>query len=148
MDERLPDLVTLDRAMMNLRRFITAPRVVQDRGRSVDLSTLLVLDGLPISGESVRDIAERLDIAPSTASRFVTRAEHAGMVTRTPSGEDARQILVTPTRAGVTFTASAADYRLTHLACVVEDWDDDDVHTLAHVVDRFAADAARRPTSP
>jgi len=147
MTERQPDLVMIDRALMSLRRFITAPRLLEHQERSVDLSTLLVLDGLPSQGESVREIGERLDVAPSTASRFVTRAEHAGMVTRSPSGLDARAILVTPTKAGSALPAHAADYRLTHLAFIVDDWDNDDVHVLAHALTRFATKAARGPQS-
>lgn len=141
MDVRQADLMTLDRALMRLRRFLTAPRTLEDDGRSVDLSTLLVLDSLPPEGESVREIALRLDVAPSTASRFVTRAAEAAMVVRAPSAGDARESVITPTDAGRRLQAGAIEYRLTQLRDIVDGWDDDDVHSLAAGLARFASEA-------
>lgn len=144
MSERQADLETLDRALMSLRRFFATPRVLDDEGRDVDLSTLLVLDGLPAGGQSVNDIAARLDVAHSTASRFVTRAERAGMTTRSPSPHDARQTLVAPTEAGLALAARAADHRLDRLGGLVSDWTDDDVRAFAAHLGRFADASARR----
>lgn len=77
----------------------------------------------------------------STASRFVTRARQAGMVTRSSSSRDARQILVAPTPAGRAFMSSSDDYRLTQLAAIVGGWGDGEVRDLAGLLTRFAAAA-------
>ncbi len=130
----------LDRALLKLRRFLTAPPTLSDQGRNVDLSTVLVLDGLPQQGQSVRDIALRLNVAHSTASRFVTRAEKSDMVRRSPSTEDGRKIVVIPTPTGRTLPARAAEYRLAYLRSVLTEWEADDIHALARSLSRFVAD--------
>ncbi|PRZ08855.1 MarR family transcriptional regulator [Isoptericola sp. CG 20/1183] len=140
MDAREPDLRMLDRALVGLRRFLTAPPVLDDQGRAVELSTLLVLNELPTEGQSVQQIATRLGVAHSTASRLVTRAEGAGMVTRTDSPDDARRRLVVPTAAGRGLRDRAAEFRLERLADIVDGWTPDEVHTLARSLHRFAQD--------
>ncbi|WP_158600712.1 MarR family winged helix-turn-helix transcriptional regulator [Tessaracoccus antarcticus] len=109
----------------------------------MELSTLLVLDGLDPQGESVQDIAERLDVAASTASRFVTRAAEAGMVTRTPAWHDARHTLVAPTPDGVAFPKRAAEHRLRHLAAILTTWDAADMDIFANALTRFATQATQ-----
>jgi len=136
-----PDLQTLDRALISLRRFLTAPRVL-DEGGAVELSTLLVVDGLPAQGQSVSDVAARLDVAHSTASRFVTRAERAGAVTRTSAPDDTRQVLVAPTPAGRALADRATAFRLDRLADLLEGWAEEDVHVLADGLRRFAEASA------
>ena len=89
----------LDQALLSLRRFFAAPHVVDDHGRPVELSTLLVLGAVGEGGATVREVATRLDVAHSTASRFVTRAEQAGVVERRLSTADARATTVSMTEA-------------------------------------------------
>lgn len=138
MDSLQADLVRLDHALLRLRRFLSAPRTLDDQGREIHLSTLLILDGLPHEGQSVGDIAARLDVAHSTASRLVARAETAGATTRAPAAHDARQTLVLPTSTGLEMAARASTYRLARLAEIVAPWDGDDVRDLATGLDRFA----------
>jgi DNA-binding MarR family transcriptional regulator len=133
-----PDLETLDRALVSLRRFLTAPPVLDDRGQRVELSTLLVLDGLPLEGESIREVAARLDVTHSTASRLVTRAEEAGMTTRRRSRADSRETLVVPTSAGLDLAARATAFRLDRIASMVGDWAPADLHRFAEDLQRFA----------
>ncbi|GAA1724827.1 hypothetical protein GCM10009809_20790 [Isoptericola hypogeus] len=144
MEPSRSDLVTLDRALLALRRFLSAPRVLDDDGHQVELSTLLVLDELPAEGQTVRDVATRLGVAHSTASRFVSRAERAGMTARAASPSDGRQTLVVPTSAGLELAARAVAFRLDRLAGIVDDWAPGDVRALADGLARFArADGAR-----
>ncbi|MFC7876203.1 MarR family winged helix-turn-helix transcriptional regulator [Isoptericola sp. NPDC057391] len=103
---------------------------------------LLVLDGLPAQGESVRDVATRLDVAHSTASRFVSRAERAGVVTRTTAPHDTRQTLVVPSPSGRELARRAEAFRLDRLAAIVDAWDEEDVRVLAEGLRRFAAASA------
>lgn len=123
---------------MTVRRFLEAPHVVDDRGRAVELSTLLVLARLPTAGQSIWDIAERLDVAPSTASRFVTRAERAGVVTKSRALADDRSAVVKPTEVGSGLALRAAEHRRSRLAEVLAGWSDDQVRELARSLDEFA----------
>lgn len=132
------DLETLDTALVTVRRFLEAPRVVDDHGRDIELSTLLILAGLPAAGQSIRDIATHLDVAPSTASRLVARAERAGAVTKSRATGDARSAVVTPTEAGRGLASRAAEHRRRRLAEVLAGWSDDQVRALAQSLDEFA----------
>ncbi|WP_265523615.1 MarR family winged helix-turn-helix transcriptional regulator [Oerskovia flava] len=139
------DLAQLDRALVRLRRFFEAPAVLDDDGASVELSTLLVLDAVtcaPTAAEkwTVRDVARQLDVAHSTASRFVTRAERAGAVKRGASGTDRRETVVEATEAGRALAERAAHFRLARLEGITGTWEPRDVAALAALLDRFAID--------
>jgi DNA-binding MarR family transcriptional regulator len=63
---------------------------------------LLMVKGAPDRSESltVTDLADRLQVAQSTATELVTRAEEAGLVKRSSSPKDGRVALVRLTAAG------------------------------------------------
>ena len=63
---------------------------------------LLMVKGAPDRSESltVTDLADRLQVAQSTATELVTRAEEAGLVQRSGSPKDGRVALVRLTGAG------------------------------------------------
>jgi DNA-binding MarR family transcriptional regulator len=63
---------------------------------------LLMIKGAPDRSESltVTDVADRLQVAQSTATELVTRAEEAGLVQRSGSPKDGRVALVRLTRPG------------------------------------------------
>ncbi|PFG43366.1 MarR family transcriptional regulator [Isoptericola jiangsuensis] len=144
MTARHRDLRSLDQALIGLRRFLAAPQFLDDEGRAVELSTLLVLDGLPEDGQSVRDVAARLAVAHSTASRFVTRAERAGTVARSSAQHDTRQVRVVATPEGRALADRATAFRLARLAHLLDGWSGEDVHTLAVSLSRFAAASTPR----
>ena len=111
-------------------------------GQQVELSTVLVVDAVcrdaPPGGVSVVQVAESLDVAPSTASRLVDRAVAAGMVQRRPKGADARRAVLRPTAAGRALQRKALRFRTGYLADVLRDWSPAEVAGLAQVLDRFA----------
>jgi DNA-binding MarR family transcriptional regulator len=63
---------------------------------------LLAVKGAPDRSESltVTDVADRLQVAQSTATELVNRSEEAGLVKRAPSPKDGRVALVKLTREG------------------------------------------------
>lgn len=132
------DLEILDQALLGLRHFFGAPGVLDDRGRRVELSTLLVLDAIGSVGASVREVAQRLGVAHSTASRLVKRAEEAGMVARGHSTLDARETVVAATEAGRQLGRRALAFRLGRLVELTQDWSPDEVATFAASLRRFA----------
>lgn len=137
------DLETLDRALLAVRRFLEAPHVVDDRGRAIELSTLLILAGLPTEGQGIGDIAARLHVAPSTASRLVARAAQSGVVTKSRGVADARSALVTATAMGRDLAVRAAEYRVSRLDAVLTGWPEDRIRALAQSLDDFAKAHAR-----
>jgi DNA-binding MarR family transcriptional regulator len=151
---RPDDLERLDAALMRLRRLWTAPRTragMRAGDDPVELSTVLVVDALargPHHHVGVADVAERLDVTPSTASRLVDRAVAAGMVERRVAPDDARRADLALTEAGAALHGRARTFRTRYLGAVLNDWNASDVATLADHLDRFAravTDAAPPP---
>lgn len=131
----------MDQALLRLRRFFDAPAILADTGPRVELSTLLVLEAVARSGTpvSVREIADQLDVAHSTASRLVTRAERAGMVARATSTTDRRETVIETTQVGHDLRRRATTYRLDRLMALTQAWTSEEKATFAHLLDRFAA---------
>jgi DNA-binding MarR family transcriptional regulator len=147
-DEIVPDLEVVDAALMRLRRLWTAPRTHDgmraDLGDDVELSTVLVVDALAREAHDdstprgVAEVAERLDVAASTASRLVERAVAAGMVERRTSPVDARRAALHLTDAGWALHERARRFRAGYLARVLIDWSPREIAQLADQLDAFA----------
>lgn len=137
------ELQVLDRALLRLRRFFAAPAVVDDQGHPLELSTLLVLHAVGDTGATVRQVADELDVAHSTASRFVTRAELAGVVTRRASTVDARAIMVVLTKSGRELDRRATSFRLERLARLTQGWRPEELRDFAKATERFALRAGK-----
>lgn len=144
-----PDLAILDEALLRLRRLWSPDRarVIDDAGMPVEMSSLLVVEACARRGAdaevAIGDVAEFADVAHSTASRLVDRAEQAGLVTRHPSVADSRRTAVTLTAQGRALQARAHRARTAWLAGRVRDWPEPDVRLLGDLLTRFAAEVDR-----
>lgn len=144
LDERL------DRALMDLRRFWTAPAVVADGAGSVELSTLLVLEavaGAPGGEVGIGLVGARLQVRPSTASRLVDRAVAAGVVAKGPSALSGRRASLTLTADGRVLAIRARDFRAARLAALLADWSAADRQALTGLLERLAS-AVRTEQTP
>jgi DNA-binding MarR family transcriptional regulator len=131
-------LAQIDAALLALRRFVEPPAVVDHEGRRVEVSTVLVLDALSDVGQAtVTDVAEHLSIAHSTASRLVTRAVEAGMVSRQPSRHDSRAAVLEATPAGRRLHRAASRFRRQRLEHTLQSWSERDRAQLANLLRRF-----------
>ncbi|WP_052366752.1 MarR family winged helix-turn-helix transcriptional regulator [Paraoerskovia marina] len=139
------DVERLDRALLRLRRFLTAPPVLPDGDDRVELSTLLVVDAaVRAAPASVKDVAEALVVTHSTASRLVGTAVDAGAVVRTPSQADRRTMLVEPTARGLAMLQRAVEFRLARLEGILDGWTPEEVAAFADSAERFADRATWR----
>ncbi|GGC17516.1 MarR family winged helix-turn-helix transcriptional regulator [Cellulomonas carbonis] len=162
-DGTLPEWFdALDRALLDLRRFWTAPERIPDGAGGtaggaalpdVELSTLLVVEvvrsrassdhgdgpGAVVRDVGVRDVAEGLDVTPSTASRLVDRAVRAGVVAKEPGATDRRSTNLTLTPDGQRLAERARSFRAERLAGLLDGWPADDAATLARLLGRLAA---------
>lgn len=144
-----PDLVRLDSALLDLRRFAQAPGpaggdgTVTHADQQVEVSTVLVVDAVarrsPLGECSVGDVADVLRVTDSTASRLVGRAVGAGMVARQRSAVDPRRSALTLTGAGQDLQDHALAFRTSRLASLLADWSPADVATFTSLLERFAA---------
>jgi len=90
----------------------------------------------------LRELASRLGVQPSTASRVVTRLVDKELVERVGSTDDRRTVRITPTPAGREVLAyfwrrAAAAHR-----AILVDFTDDEVVALTAVLDRLLAATA------
>lgn len=138
----------LDAALLALRRFAQPPSTA-DRGTKsspgsnrVELSTILVVDAVarldPVEDCSIGAVAGALQVAHSTASRFVERAVQAGMISRGRSSTDPRRTLLSLTVAGRRLQREAVGFRTGRLEGLLAEWPAADVTTLTNLLERFA----------
>jgi DNA-binding MarR family transcriptional regulator len=73
----------------------------------------------------------------STTSRQVTSLARAGLVEKVPDPDDGRAQLIRVTGAGHQTMRRLRDRRDSWLAGLLEDWDPEDVHTLARLLRRL-----------
>lgn len=101
-----------------LRKFLrTSERVARASGLTPQRQLLmLMIKGAPDGSEqsTVTDLAERLQLAQSTVTELVRRAEEVGLIERAPSAKDGRVALLRLTPEGErrlarSFTALAAE---------------------------------------
>jgi DNA-binding MarR family transcriptional regulator len=148
-----PVLADLDAALIGLRRLWAAPpRLADPTLGQVEMSTIWIVDALDRLADhpevSVADLATAIDVAHSTASRLVDRAEAAGAVSRHPSATDSRRTAVALTPIGRTLATVARQARTSYLARVTTDWSDEQRATLADLLTRLAAAVHHTPPHP
>lgn len=139
------DLSVLDDALIRMRRLWSASRTrfVEDGATAAEMSSLLVVEACARGATqgcevTVGDVAQLADVAPSTASRLVDRAETAGLLHRTESSINARRTALELTSAGAALRERAVTARTTWLAGHLRDWDPTDVQRLGVLLSRFA----------
>lgn len=142
-----PDLVAIERAMIRIRRRQTRQMLgtLANEGTSapVQLEHVSVLDAIEEGRElrdekvTVGDIAERLGIDPSRASRVVTAAINAGYVRRVAVQSDGRRIGLELTEAGEGIIEHAHRSRLSLYDRLLRDWSRDDRTEFARLLARF-----------
>lgn len=148
-----PALADLDAALIGLRRLWAAPPRLPDPALgSVERSTVWVVDAMDrlehLSEVTVADLAAALDVAHSTASRLIDRAETAGCVTRERSDRDARRTVVRVTPSGRGLAIAARTARTDYLAGMTADWTPEQRATLAELLSRLARAVRASPPHP
>jgi DNA-binding MarR family transcriptional regulator len=100
----IDDAIAVAEFRAAIRAFL---RTTERKARRVGLTPqryqlLLTIKGAPDRSESltVTDVADRLQVAQSTATELVSRAEDAGLVERSGSPKDGRVAVVRLTEAG------------------------------------------------
>ncbi len=85
----------------------------------------------------MKELAARLRVDPSTATRSMQRLEADGLVERFPSPEDGRVVLVRVTDEGRRRHAEVAARRSTAMMRILSEFDRDERAQLADMLDRF-----------
>lgn len=137
------ELQRLDAALGRLRRMWESPalrrRFLERLGEPVEAATIRTLRAIEYTREpGVREVAERLGVDASTASRLVEQAVRTGYIDRTPSATDGRRCVLSLTSAGVALLERATTVRTELIAEWVAGWPERDVTALAGLVERLA----------
>ncbi|WP_245767894.1 MarR family winged helix-turn-helix transcriptional regulator [Stigmatella erecta] len=145
-------LVAIERAMVRLRRSFTrraiSRRVEREQGEPVAASRAFVADALDQGpseegGVTVGEVAERLGIDPSRASRMVSEAIEAGDVVRVASQRDGRRSCLELTPQGRALAEAAGQHRRHFFVAVMEDWPAEERKQFARLLERFVTSLDR-----
>jgi len=108
-------------------------------GDTIDHSAHLVLFVLRCSGAlRLSDLAGRMELDASTASRHVRALEQLGLVRRSPDPDDGRAFRVELTEQGIEQWETGARRRMELLSAAMDGWSEDDILTFERLMTRFA----------
>ncbi|GAA1604339.1 hypothetical protein GCM10009789_67900 [Kribbella sancticallisti] len=108
-------------------------------GDTIDHSAHLVLFVLRCNGAlRLSDLASRMEIDASTASRHVRALETVGLVRRSADPDDGRAFRVELTEQGMQEWEAAAKRRMALLSQAMDGWSDSDIETFERLMTRFA----------
>jgi DNA-binding MarR family transcriptional regulator len=109
----------------------------------IDYGELRLLDAIAMGAPAtVGDVAERLGLDASRASRHVARAIARGLLVRRADAHDGRKVVLEVTRAGAALQRRGGDVTRARIADALAGWTVADRATLARLFGRFAADMA------
>lgn len=144
---RNAELAAIEAALIRIRRRQSRRalgRAANDsRGEPINLDHVAALDAVEEGlqderGEvSVGDVADRLGIDPSRASRIVTAAITAGYLQRIASQSDGRRTCLTITAAGQEIIEHAHRSRRALIDQLLHDWSASDRAELARLLTRL-----------
>lgn len=105
-----------------------------------DYTELRLLDAVGLAQPAtVGDIAIRLGIDPSRASRQVKAAIARGTLRRASDARDGRKVVLEVTRAGAALRERGSELTRDRIALAIADWSAADRAQFAALFDRFAA---------
>jgi DNA-binding MarR family transcriptional regulator len=97
------------------------------------------LDLLTRRDRTMKGLADRLRIDPSTATRAVQRIVNDGLAERFRSPHDGRVVMVRATEDGCRRHAEVVDRRSRAMINIVKSFDHDELATLASMLERLSA---------
>lgn len=115
-----------------LRAYLFGREAPLEQGQMDALDLLTRRDSRPM-----KELAARLRVDPSTATRAMQRLENDGLVERFPSPEDGRVVLVRLTAEGRRRHDEVAGRRATAMARILGEFEPDERATLADLLDKF-----------
>jgi DNA-binding MarR family transcriptional regulator len=117
-------------------------------GDTLDHSAHVVLFVLRCSGAlRLSDLAGRLELDASTASRHVRSLEQLGLIRRSPDPDDGRAFRVELTEQGIEQWEAGARRRMELLTAAMDGWSEDDIQTFERLMTRFADGVASHTDS-
>ncbi|WP_176697065.1 MarR family winged helix-turn-helix transcriptional regulator [Microbacterium sp. 3J1] len=143
----------IDEALIQMRKLwapVTSGRPAAGAPPVVDLSTVLVVDAVSRLGvgPSIRQVAEHLSVAQTTASRIVDKAVAGGFVSKQPADDDVRRSELALSPRGRELLERSVEFRYSYLRTIVEGWSSEEVAEFSRLLSRFARTVADTPPDP
>ena len=140
-----PTLIQVDEALLTLGRPAhlrrIGERVRAGAGLPLDRAAYPLLRGIAQCGPvRLSDLAARLGVQVSTASRQVKELEQAGLVERTGDPNDGRVAILALAPAGCEALLKLRESWRRALVEILEDWPEEDREALGALLSRLAAD--------
>ena len=146
-------------ALVELRRLFQRSELAKEwsaafgRSSKLDYTELRLLDAVRSTtrasstddGVTVGEIAERLGIDPSRASRLVARSVKRGTLSRHASAGDGRRVVLRVTAAGVHLQERGSELTRARVVLALADWPAAERTTFARLFARFASAIAQAP---
>lgn len=139
-----PTVESVRRSLVTLRRLFQRKELAElwaaafGTHTQLDYTELRLLDAVAIAQPAtVGEIAQRLGIDPSRASRQVTRAIKRGLLRRRAEPGDARKVVVEVTAAGAALQRKGSDLTRARIALALDRWSAADRAAFARLFERF-----------
>ena len=138
-----------DEALQTVARSITQvrlhERLLRLAGVRLDRAGASLLFKLSAQADALRvtDLAEILGVDTPTVTRKVQQLERDGMVTRHRDPDDRRASRIGLTPAGRRTIERVRRARRAWLEQLLQEWGDDDLYALAHLLGRFGEELER-----
>jgi DNA-binding MarR family transcriptional regulator len=136
----LDHTLRIGRAWIELRRGASAARLrdyLFGRDEPLEQGQMDALDLLMRRDRTMKGLAERLRIEPSTATRAVQRVVKDGLAERYPSSEDGRVVMVKVTPEGRRRHATVAGRRALAMERIIGSFAPDERAQLADLLERL-----------
>jgi DNA-binding MarR family transcriptional regulator len=140
-----PSIEEIRRALVTLRRLFQRKELAElwaaafGEDTQLDYTELRLLDAVGIGqSTTVGDVADRLGIDPSRASRQVAGAVASGLLERRAEPGDGRKVVLAVTRDGAALQKRGSDLTRARIALAVADWSAADRERFAGLFSRFA----------
>lgn len=144
-----PAIDAIERSLVGLRRSMSRRALgrvlVEGAGGAFDLRQLEVLDAVLIGpgedgdGCTVGDVARRLALDPSQASRAVAGAVEAGLVRRVASQLDGRRTVLVLTEVGHEMAERMREARRQHARSRTAGWSSEELQRFGAALARFTS---------
>lgn len=118
------------------RRLRSRDKVTEDGMTIAQVRALMALKRKPEA--TVGDLARFADVTPATMTATLDQLEGAGIVVRTRSPHDRRVVIVSLTEHGQTLVAERREVWEAHWTEAFDDFDDDELRTIAVGLRRIA----------
>jgi DNA-binding MarR family transcriptional regulator len=147
--QRNDRLESIRRSLVELRRMFQRKELsrlwadASGRTAAPDYTELRLLDAIHACGESgatIGDVALRLGIDPSRASRQVASAVRRGLLARHADTIDARRVLLSVTPRGARMQAMGGELTRARIATALAGWTKDERARFEVLLDRFVRD--------